>query len=499
MSEPTDALAPLNAIRTETVFSRLPTHNLSRRKRVKIHLVRHNDRGQVELYWNVSANEEYGLPGELAYKIDTIIINRRIDELGRPLPRIIRLGSICEICRELGIPTDGRDIRSVKKAILQNAGAFITAKLTYKGTDGTERQLEAGFTRYSLVFTGEQLPGGKQADAVYIILNEPYWEVLNNAPVRPLDYDYLRKLPPTVQRFYEILSYRMFFAIKHNQPEANLLYSDYCAFSAQNRYYDYDHFKKQMYKVHRPHRASGYIAKVRYDEIRDPEDRADWLMSYTPGPKAKAEYKAFNGKQPIEGKLIGRKKSVASRSTKPNTANEPPNSPTKEASGTSGSDAALELVRYFHKLARGVENYQPYRGIKEKSQALALVNAHGLERARFVIDFAVAQARKTNFQMQTFGAVLQYVSDAINEHERQENMKAQKRAQAEEQLRQEEANIDARLKALPKKSYRVLYSEVKGRLLTENPWLEEHQASAMFRSLVKKEMLWELDRRAREK
>jgi hypothetical protein len=66
---------------------------------------------------------------------------------------------------------------------------LINAKLHYKAADGTERRLEAGFTRYSVVFTGERLPNGKKADAVYLILNDPYWEVLNNAPTRPLDYD----------------------------------------------------------------------------------------------------------------------------------------------------------------------------------------------------------------------------------------------------------------------------------------------------------------------
>jgi hypothetical protein len=54
-------------------------------------------------------------------------------------------------------------------------------------SDGTEKRIEAGFTRYSLVFTGETLPEGAVADGVYIILNDPYRDVLNTAPVRPLN------------------------------------------------------------------------------------------------------------------------------------------------------------------------------------------------------------------------------------------------------------------------------------------------------------------------
>ena len=47
--------------------------------------------------------------------------------------------------------------------------------------------MEADFTRYNVIFTGEKLPDGRRADAVYIILNEPYREVLNNAPMRPVE------------------------------------------------------------------------------------------------------------------------------------------------------------------------------------------------------------------------------------------------------------------------------------------------------------------------
>jgi hypothetical protein len=289
--ESTD-LAPLNIIRSETVLSKLPIHNLAKKGRVDINIIRKNDKGEVELKWEVSYSDRYGQARQLAYKLDSVVINRRIDEEGRPLPKIIRLGSLREVCQMLDLNT-GQALRDVKKALFQNAFAAITAKLKYKSVDGIERTLEAGFTRYSVVFTGEKLPDGKKADAVYLVLNGPYWEVLNNAPVRPLNYDYLKSLNPSAQRFYEIISYRIYAALKHRQPYARLSYSDYCTFSAQQRYFDYDHFKKQMYKVHLPHKQSGYLDKIEYEETTDANGQVDWMMVYTPGPKAKAEYAAF--------------------------------------------------------------------------------------------------------------------------------------------------------------------------------------------------------------
>lgn len=289
-------LAALNIIRTETVLSKLPIHYLAKKGRVKIEIKRRNEHGAVNLQWKVSYSEEYGQARALAYKVDTLLINRRIDEAERPLPKLIKLGSLSQLCRDMDMPDSGQNTNNIKRAILQNASAFITAKLSYKGADGVERHLEAGFTRYNVIFTGERLPNGKKADAVYLILNDPYWEVLNNAPVRPLDYDYLRELPPAPQRCYEVISYRIFAALKYKHPHAKMSYSDYCTFSAQKRHLDHENFRVQMYKVHRPHVRSGYLEKVDFEETTDGEGKPDWMMYYTPGERAKAEYRAFTRK-----------------------------------------------------------------------------------------------------------------------------------------------------------------------------------------------------------
>jgi len=275
------------------VLSRLPLHNLSKKGRVDIHILHKNAHGDIELRWEVSYNEKYGPARQLAYRLDTLLINRCLEAYHRPLPQVIRLGSLAEIAAQFNLR---RDTNSVKKALLQNAATFIAAKLRYTATDGTEHTLEAGFTRYSVVFTGERLPDGRTADADYLILHDPYAQVLNHAPTRPLDYDYLQALSPAAQRCYEIISYKLFAALKYGHAEARLLYSEYCTFAAQQRYLDYDHVKKQMYKVHKPHLTSGYVARVRYQATTDAEGHPDWVMYYVPGLKARAEYAAFNGR-----------------------------------------------------------------------------------------------------------------------------------------------------------------------------------------------------------
>lgn len=285
-------LYPLNPIRVETAFSRYPVHRLAKKGDVQIEIEERDEAGELHASWDVSYNSRFGQPGQLAYKVDTIVVNRRIDEEGRPLPKVIRLGSLRDICRELNI-NEGQATRHVKRALHQNASAYINAKITYTGSDRTERFIEFGATRYDVIFTGKKLPDGKRADAVYIILHDLYRELLDGVQKRPLDYEYLKELPPGPQRFYELLSFQIYAALKHGRPRARLLYSEYCTYAPQVRYFDYDHVKKQMYKVHAPHRQSDYISAVELRETKDREGRPDWEMLYTPGGRAKAEFRAF--------------------------------------------------------------------------------------------------------------------------------------------------------------------------------------------------------------
>ncbi|RUL87990.1 hypothetical protein [Tautonia sociabilis] len=292
--EPSD-LGTLNVIRVETALSRYPVHRLAKKGSIVIEIREEDERGQTTLRWEVSHNSRYGQPGPLAYKVDTLIVNRRIEGAPRPVPRVIRLGSLRDICRELGV-NEGQATRNVKKALYQNAFAGIRAKIRYKLADGAERSIEIGDTRYAVVFTGEKLPDGRTADAVYLILHDFFREVVNNATTRPLDYDYLRGLTPASQRFYELVSYQIFGALKHGRARARLAYSEYCTYAPQTRYFDWEHVRKQMAKVHAPHRKSGYLEDIAFEARTDRDGQPDWLMLYIPGAKARAEYRTFTKK-----------------------------------------------------------------------------------------------------------------------------------------------------------------------------------------------------------
>jgi hypothetical protein len=282
-----------NPIRVERELLRFPIHNLAKRGTLNID-IRGKDRNGREFRWRVSPSRNYGEPRELAYKLDTLLINRRIEKAGRIKPKVIKLGSLRAICRELSL-NEGCS-SDVKDALRQNAHTGITAKVSYRGQDGTERMVEGDFNRYSVIFTGERFSDGRKADAVYIILNDVYRDVLNNSGTRPLDYDYLKELTPTAQRFYELVSPQVFAAIKHKLSFAKYTYSNFCTYSALTRYTSSKQVKKQMYKVTRLHKQLSYLKAVSFEETVDSNGVPDWLIYLIPGIRAYAEFKQFSGR-----------------------------------------------------------------------------------------------------------------------------------------------------------------------------------------------------------
>lgn len=337
-------LIPQNTIRIETALSRFPVHRLSKKGNINIEITERDRAGEVKTRWQVDYSNRHGQPGQLAYKIDTLVVNRRIDDERPSIPKIIKLGSLSEICRELGMPASGKNTNHVKKALRQNAFAGITAKITFRATDGAERSIEADFTRYSVIFTGEKFPDGRKANAIYLILNDVYMRVLNEAQTRPLDYDYLRDLSPAAQRFYELIGFQIYAVLKHERPRARLLYSDFCLRAPQTRYLDWEHVRKQMYKVHAPHLKSGYLAGVEFQEQPGEGGRPDWMMLYTPGQRAKAEFQEASRKPRLLPRPQGAKAAKPSREA-PKARPAPPAEPPPAMQIGEADAAGEQLVR----------------------------------------------------------------------------------------------------------------------------------------------------------
>jgi hypothetical protein len=306
-------------IEVEAVLAMYPLHSLSKSGKVDtIRIERRNSEGELDLLWQVSPSEGYGSPGILSYRLDNLVINRRIYESGRPVPSTIKLGSLRELCEELGMVPSGQNASLIKQSLARNASATITCKLTYRTYDGKESELEQVFSRYGVIFSGKRLPNGEKADAVYVVLNPIYQHFLSEVVFRYLDVGYMKSLgQPSAQRWYEWVSYRMHGAIGQGKSRVTVRYSDFCECAPLKRQLKDKSFYNQMGAIHKPHLKSGYLSKVGFTKITDPQGLPDWLIHYTPGIRARNEYHMSKRREaerneanvkpgaPISGLLIG--------------------------------------------------------------------------------------------------------------------------------------------------------------------------------------------------
>jgi len=155
---------------------------------------------------------------------------------------------------------------------------------------------------------------------------------------------------------------------------------------------------------------------------------------------------------------------------------------------------AEDLVRYFHKVFHGVDSHVPLS--KETGQALALISQHGLESAKAVIEFARAEATKTNFAIQHFGAVLSYTHRALSTLSRRQASPAPTEAA---RPRQEEKKTwkrgETRLAGLTEEQYRGRFERAKTTLFQEHSFLARNwkDGSKIHEQTVRARVIRELE------
>ena len=94
------------------------------------------------------------------------------------------------------------------------------------------------------------------------------------------------------QRFYELLSYHLFATLTHRRPHATLRYA---SIACSRRSSGIGPTSRSKTDVQSPPAApgGGLPDQVRSTPTTDADGQPDWLLHYTPGPKARAEYAAF--------------------------------------------------------------------------------------------------------------------------------------------------------------------------------------------------------------
>ena len=126
---------------------------------------------------------------------------------------------------------------------------------------------------------------------------------------------------------------------------------------------------------------------------------------------------------------------------------EPKSRPKPTAKKTVGADSeALKALAYFHKVFWGKDEQKFNQNIILK--ASKIIKEHGLEKTKFLIDFAFQEAPKTNYQPKTFSGIVQYLPDALQAWDNQIAIRKRKqedaRKVAQARIEQEKADHEKR-------------------------------------------------------
>jgi hypothetical protein len=238
-----------------------------------------------EVVWNVSPSQKYGYPGiydKKVFKAVEELLNNR----GYPIENPITF-SIYNLLNLMGKNSiGGRDYREVKESMERLVATTIQSKGTFY-YKGEQRYLDEVFHLFSrVVFSGEKLPNGEEAEKNYLYLNSWLLENLNKYYVRPLDYEYYKSLESELsKRLYELLGVKFYGLINNGKPYLRYKYENLCKLLPLKKQ-DYLSKAKQIFApAHEELKSKNFLEKACWDD----RSSNGTYLTYYPGIKARSE------------------------------------------------------------------------------------------------------------------------------------------------------------------------------------------------------------------
>jgi hypothetical protein len=288
----------------------LPFFNLTARRKdiPKVIKYRGRDAAGRPINWEVyqDASKEIGAPAVEAHEVWYLLVKPAIDSQRLPnggIPEIIPLGGIRECLRKVGWTSGGHQGHELIKALTQISFAGCVADLWVptgeRDQEGKERflQIKGRFSRMSVYAIGEHHLTEEELaqknfdfdleDVLYIRLDPLEAKLQELQDRRILDNQYLFSVNPAGRRWYELMAAKIFGVVKNKAQFCEIRYSWYVKHHhTLKRAYEHKRVRFQMDRVARDHFASGYLAKVEYRAIKEPDQELDYIIRYFPGPGA---------------------------------------------------------------------------------------------------------------------------------------------------------------------------------------------------------------------
>lgn len=308
----------------------LPFFNLTSKRKDIPKVIRYQGRDAAghPIRWEVyqDTSKEIGAPAVEAHEVWYLLVKPSIDSQRLPngkIPEIIPLGGMRECLRRVGWTIGGHQARELIKALTQISFAGCVADLWVptgeRDAEGKERflQIKGRFSRMSIYAIGEHHLTEEELsrkqfefdleDMLYIRLDPLEVKLQQFQDQRVFDNQYLFSVSPAARRWYELMAAKIFGVVKNKGQFCEVRYSWYVRHHhTLKRYYEHKRVRFQMDRVIRDHLESGYIKKVEYRAIKEPDQEVDYIIRYYPGEGARESIAR------IQGHIFRKKKQPAS-------------------------------------------------------------------------------------------------------------------------------------------------------------------------------------------
>src|SRR5437764_4670690 len=273
----------------------LPFFNLTARRKDIPRVIKYKGRDTAgrPLNWEVyqDSSEEIGAPAVEAHEVWYLLVKPSIDNHRLPngdIPEIIPLGGVRECLRKVGWTSGGHQGHELIKALTQIAFAGCVADLWLptgeRDPEGKERflQIKGRFSRMSVYAIGEHHLTEEELaqkkfefdleDILYIRLDPLEAKLQQLQDQRIFDNQYLFSVSPAARRWYELMAAKIFGVVKNKGQFCEVRYSWYVQHHhTLKRQYERFRVVEQMKRVVKDHLDSGYIRKVEYRAVKEPD------------------------------------------------------------------------------------------------------------------------------------------------------------------------------------------------------------------------------------
>jgi hypothetical protein len=266
--------------------------------------------------WKVIPNKdsEIGAPAIDAHEVWMRLVKPSFDERLDESVDVIPLGKIRECLRAVDWGQGGWEARRLLKALHQISAASCIADLwiqtTEQDSDGNPvfKRVNATFSKLTIYAIGathiteEQLKNGNfnfdfdLEDTLYVQLHPVEAEIQKSQPQKYIDNQYLFSVKPSSRRWYELVAGKIFGVVKNKGEFCEIRYSWYLQHHhTLKRHHARFRVVEQMSEIIKDHLALGYISKVEYRKIQEPDQELDFIIRYYPGEAAKESIARIQG------------------------------------------------------------------------------------------------------------------------------------------------------------------------------------------------------------